>query len=95
MTKNRAKLLKGEKLLLFLIIFFGLLNLVGPYFSMARLSDSNIKLESIKNKIKKQDKLNEGLTMKINELASLDYIDQVATNYGLGYNNNNVKKITE
>jgi cell division protein FtsL len=93
--KSKSKLLKGEKLLLVLIVIFGILNLVGPYFSMARLSDTNIKLESVKTKIKKQDKLNEGLSMKINELASLDYIDQVATNFGLGYNNSNVKIITE
>ena len=33
--------------------------------------------------------------MKINELASLDNIETVATNYGLEYNNNNIRVIEE
>ncbi len=93
--KKKASILKGEKLLYFLIAALILFNFVGQAFSMAYLSDTNIKLESIKTKVKKQDKVNEGLSMKINELVSLDYIDDVATNYGLGYNNNNVKIISE
>ena len=33
--------------------------------------------------------------MKINELASLDNIDAVASLYGLGYNNNNIKVVND
>ena len=33
--------------------------------------------------------------MKINELASLDRIQEVADNQGLSYNNDNIKTIEE
>ena len=33
--------------------------------------------------------------MKINELASLDKIEEVAKEQGLSYNNNNIKNINE
>ena len=33
--------------------------------------------------------------MKINELASLDKIEEVAKEQGLSYNNNNIKNIDE
>lgn len=38
---------------------------------------------------------NQSLNMKINELASLENIKNVAASLGLDYNNNNVKVISE
>ena len=40
-----------------------------------------------------QEKKNESLTMKINELASLDKIQEVADDQGLSYNNDNIKTV--
>ncbi len=93
--KRKTKILKGEKLLYVLIGFLIIGNTVGQSFSIAMLSKTNFEVENIKSKIKNQESLNESLNMKINELASLDNIDTVASLYGLGYNNNNIKVVGE
>ena len=38
-------------------------------------------------------KLNQGLSMQINELASLENIQEIAKEYGLEYNNDNIKVV--
>lgn len=93
--KRRVTILKGEKFLCFLIAFLLVANIFGQSFSMALLSKTNIEVETMRSKIKKQQAMNESLEMKINELASLDNIDTVATLYGLGYNNDNIRVIGE
>ena len=40
-----------------------------------------------------EEKTNESLEMKINELASLDKIIEVAQAQGLSYNNDNIKSV--
>ena len=94
-TKSRISMLKGEKFLYFMIVFLVIGIVVGRSFSMAMLSKTNIEVESIKRKIKTQNSMNESLQMKINELASLDNIEGVATLYGLEYNNNNIRIVSE
>lgn len=94
MTKKRG-LLRGEKLLYFFIFLLIVGIFVGKAFSMAMLSKTNIELENIKAKIKKQESINESLNMKINELVSLDNVEEVASSFGLEYNNNNIKIISE
>ena len=64
-------------------------------FSQATLSEINFEVEKMNKKISVQEKKNESLTMKINELASLDKIQEVAKEQGLTYNNHNIKTITE
>ena len=49
-------------------------------------------LEAI-DELEYQSGINESLNMKINELASLDKIREVATSQGLSYNNDNIKII--
>ena len=95
MKKKKVCLLKGEKFLYFIIGLLIVGNFLGQAFSSAMLSKTNIEVESIKSKISKQENLNESLTMKINELSSLDKVESVATLYGLEYNNNNIKIISE
>lgn len=95
MKKNKLHLLKGERTLIVLIGLLIIGNVLGSSFSMALLSKTNIELESMKSKINKQESVNESLKMKINELASLDNVEEVATLYGLEYNNDNVRIITE
>ena len=59
----------------------------------ATLSKINIEVEQTKKTIKAQEKKNESLSMKINELASLDKIIEVAHEQGLSYNNDNIKSV--
>ena len=49
----------------------------------------------MKAKIERQKDVNDSLSMQIDELASLDKIQQVATEKGLSYNNENIKVINE
>ena len=92
-TKKKVKRLKGEK---FLIIAIFMLLVATPLlnvFTQATLSESNIEVEKLRQNIEYQGSINESLNMKINELASLDKIREVASEEGLTYNNNNIKVI--
>lgn len=96
MKKNngkKIKILKGEKLLYFILFFLVIALPISNVFIKALLSESNIEVEQLKNKIEKQANINESLNMQINELASLDKIEEVAKNIGLSYNNDNIKVV--
>ena len=60
------------------------------FFFNAQLSSVNIEVERLKKDIAKQEKVNESLTMKVNELISLENMQLVAASEGLEYNNNNI-----
>ena len=64
-------------------------------FTKAMVSQTSIELEQVKEKIENQTGINESLNMKINELASLDKLQEVANEHGLSYNNDNIKVITD
>lgn len=92
-TKKRLKMSKFERLL---YIFTFVVVLMTPFalvFSQATLSEINFEVEKAKKTISSQEKKNESLTMKINELASLEKIQEVAKEQGLSYNNNNIQTI--
>lgn len=57
----------------------------------AFVSNINFEVEKLKVKVSSQEKTNESLKMKINELASLENIQEVAKEYGLEYYNDNIK----
>ncbi len=93
-TKKSYRIMKGEKFI-YAIIFLLLIAVpVANVFTKALLSESNIQVEQLKNKINNQENLNESLSMQINELASLDKIQEVAKEIGLNYNYDNVKVIS-
>jgi len=93
---KRVKFLKGEKFMFFLIIFLGLIVMPSAWvYTKALLSESNIELERIKSKINKQTNTNEALGMQIDELASIDNIQDIASKSGLSYNNSNIKTIND
>ena len=92
-TGKKIKIVKGEKFL-YLILFLLIIALpLANVFTKAVLSETNISVEQLKNKIEKQSNLNTSLKMQINELASLDKIQEVAKNIGLSYNNDNIKVV--
>lgn len=93
--KKQLKMGKFEKLLYVFTILLVLSCPLMIVFSQATLSKINYEVEKTKKKIVAQEKKNESLTMKINELASLDKIQEVADSEGLSYNNDNIKIIDE
>ena len=91
--KKKLKISKFEKILYVFAIIFLLLAPVSIVFTKSTLSEINFKVEKMKKEIKTQEKKNESLEMKINELASLDNIKNVIVKEGLTYNNDNIKNI--
>lgn len=92
---KKIMILKGEKILYVLLFLLVIAVPISNVFTKAILSESNIEVEQLKSKIAKQTNLNESLGMQINELASLDKIQEVAKEAGLTYNNDNIKVIHE
>lgn len=88
--KKRSKLTIGEKILYSTATLCLALLLVLKVFVGAGISHLNMSIEKMNYDIKEQEKKNESLTMKVNELTSFDKVREVATNMGLEYNNDNI-----
>ncbi len=93
MKKTRIVKLKGENMMYLLVVLLVITLPVVNVFSKALLSETNIKVEELNYKIDVQSSTNEGLSMQINELASLENIQSIADQYGLSYINGNIKDL--
>ena len=91
--KTKKKRLKGEKFVIIAILMLIVATPLLNVYTQTKLSESNIEVEKLKSNIEYQSNINESLNMKINELASLDKIREVASTEGLSYNNDNIKVI--
>lgn len=89
-TAPTKKKHKSENILLFLILVAAVLIPVMKVYTQASLSSSNIEVEKLKKQIELQENINAGLTMQVDELASLSNIQDIAKEYGLSYNNDNI-----
>lgn len=94
-VKKQLKMSKFEKFLYTFAIFLLLVSPISIVFSKATLAKINFEVEQEKQKIEEQEKTNEGLSMTIDELASLTKVQEVAQQQGLSYNNNNIKIISD
>ena len=92
---KRVKMSKFERLIYTCALVLAISAPLTIVFSKATLSKINFEVEKTKKEISEQTKTNESLSMKINELASLDKIEEVAKEQGLSYNNDNIKNINE
>ena len=91
MARNKkARLTVGEKLLYTTATLCLALLLVLKVFVGAGISHLNMSIEKMNYDIKEQEKKNESLSMKVNELTSFDKVRTVATDMGLEYNNENI-----
>lgn len=94
--KYMRKVVKMGKFERLLYTFTIVLLVISPFaivFSQATLSKINFEVEKTKKEISTQEKKNESLSMKVNELASLDKLVAIANLEGLSYNNDNIKLI--
>ena len=94
MKKNKKKLAyklkRFEKKYTTFCIVSLLFLWVVSFFAKVSLTSINIEVERLNSAVTKQEKTNQSLTMKINELASLENIQAVANSEGLAYNNGNI-----
>lgn len=93
--KKKVKLLKGEKAMYVLLLFLLITIPVFNVFTSSMLSETNNEVEKITKNIERQELTNQGLSMQIDELASLENIQTIAENHGLSYNNSNIKTVGE
>ncbi len=91
--KTRVKISRFERFFYAITIFLVALSPLMIVFEKSTLSEVNYEVEKIKKEIQTQEKANESLEMKINELASLENIQKVIQDEGLVYNNDNIKNI--
>ena len=89
-TRKKVKLHGIDRLLITILVLLVVSSPIVVVYSKSVLSESNIELERMKKKIDKQESINESINMKINELASLSNIQDVAKEHGLDYNNDNI-----
>lgn len=68
---------------------------MGIIYSKAMLSKINLEIQELNGTIKEETEDNQSLVMKINEMVSLEKIQQVSSELGLTYNNNNIKSVSE
>ena len=89
-TRKRVKIRFIDRLITTLIVILVVSSPIVVVYSKSVLSKSNIELERMKSKIEKQETMNESISMKINEIASLSNIQDIARDYGLTYQNDNI-----
>ena len=92
---KKVKLSKGEKAIYVLLLFLLITIPVFNVFTSSMLSETNNEVEKITKNIERQELTNQGLSMQIDELASLENIQTIAENHGLSYNNSNIKTVGE
>ena len=92
---KKVKLLKVEKAMYVLLLFLLITIPVFNVFTSSMLSETNNEVEKITKNIERQELTNQGLSMQIDELASLENIQTIAENHGLSYNNSNIKTVGE
>lgn len=97
MKKNnkvvKFKVLKLEKILYVCIVILVILIPLVSVITSAKLSETNILVEELNYKISNQNAINESYIMQINELGSLENVQQIALEHGLVYNYENIKDI--
>lgn len=88
--QRRMRITKGERLLYVGACLFLVLTFVVKVFCGAGIGSLSMNVERLRYKIENQNKKNESLTMKVNELTSFDKIKDVIADMGLAYNNDNI-----
>ena len=93
--KKKKEILKLEKSIYKSFVFVTVILIVGIIYSRAALGKINLEVQELSDIIKEESEDNQSLAMKINEMVSLDKIQEVSGELGLTYNNDNIKSVIE
>ena len=93
--KKVNKYMKIEKFIYKSFMFSTIILIVGIIYSRAMLSKINLEIQELSGIIKEESEDNQSLVMKINEMVSLDKIQEVSAQLGLTYNNENIRSVVE
>ena len=87
---RKSRITKGEKMMYIMIVFAMVFSLGIKTFCGASISEMKMSIEEVKYNIDAQEKKNESLAMKVNELTSFENVKDVVKEMGLAYNNDNI-----
>lgn len=94
MAKKKKKMFtKIERFLYKSFICMTILLIVGIVFGQTTLAKINLEVQKLKEEVEEKEEENQSLVMKINEMASLENIQNISNDMGLAYNNENIKTI--
>ena len=96
MKKNKKKqkfFCALERFMYKLCIVVIILLIVAIVFSETTIAKTNIEVQKLEKEVTAQQKVNDSLRMKIDEMTSLDHINKISSEYGLTYNSDNIKTI--
>lgn len=93
--KKINKNLKIEKKIYQTFVILTIFLTIGIIYSKATLSKINLEIQNLNDRINEEFNGNQSLTMKINEMVSLEKIQEVSDELGLKYNNDNIKSVLE
>ena len=93
--KRVNKDLRREKFIYRSFAILTVFLIVGIIYSRAMLSKINLEVQDLNNKISMETDDNQSLAMKINEMVSLEKIQQVSSELGLKYDNDNIRSVSE
>ena len=93
--KKKKGISKFEKIMYKSFVLTTIILIVGIIYSRATLGKINLEVQELSGIIKEESEDNQSLVMKINEMVSLDKIQEVSNKLGLTYNNENIKSVTE
>lgn len=93
--KKKKGMCKFEKTMYKFFVLTTIVLVVGIIYSRATLGKINLEVQELSGIIKEESEDNQSLVMKINEMVSLDKIQEVSNKLGLTYNNENIKSVTE
>jgi len=93
--KKKNKSYKIEKKIYRIFVVITIFLVLGIICSRAMLSKINLEIQDLSDIIKEESEDNQSLAMKINEMVSLEKIQEVSNELGLTYNNNNIKSVLE
>ena len=91
--KNKKKTSKFDKIMFRSLTTLSIILVLSIVFSQISLSKVNLEVEKLKIKVNDQENVNQSLSLKINEMASLENINNISSELGLSYNNENIKTI--
>lgn len=93
--KKKKKNQKFEKFLYKMFVFSTIVLVIGIVYSRAALSKINLEVQKLNSTIKEETEDNQSLVMRINEMVSLENIQEISGKLGLTYNNDNIVSVSE
>jgi len=94
--KNKKKkrfLCSLERFVYKFCIFIIIILIIGIVCGQTTLAQINLDVQKLTAKVEEYKDQNESLSMKIDEMTSLDKIQKISEEYGLSYNSDNIKTI--